>query len=281
MVFGLDYGWCMSARTCLGLTLFWLAHGESLTALALFAGVSISTISKYLRWGMMSLNEVLESIPEASISCPSAGFLQDIGEQAGEIYGSVMKGCCIVTDGSLHDLEKDATAQANFFYDEYHPDYNGWKGRYCKKGLYFFALDGTIVWATIECLGSWADGLLFDRSSEFVRNLPEGCWILGDTAFAVWERVRKKNEHLPDDPDWAHWQLRLERFCRKSRISSEWGIKDLKNTWRIWKTRPLPSDDHDMRKWIWKSTMRLNNLRKRKMFVGQMSTVFVNDGYVI
>lgn len=63
------------------------------------------------------------------------------------------------------------------------------------------------------------DGLIFDRASEFIKNLPEGRWILGDSAFAIHpgrvERRRKKNENLPSDPNRAHFQLHLDRFCSK------------------------------------------------------------------
>ena len=81
-------------------------------------------------------------------------YLRQIGDKIAEVQDPVMKGCVIVIDGSLHPLEKDYHAQDNFFYDKHHPDYNGWKSCYCKKGLYFFCLDGTIVWAAIDCPGS-------------------------------------------------------------------------------------------------------------------------------
>ena len=152
----------ITSKGCLLLLLHWIAHGPSLTTLTMFSGMSMSSVSRYLNLGLDILFSVLKEIPEASLDCPSSEYLGWVGDKAGETYGSVMKGCCIVTDGSLHALEKDYMAQDNFFYDEYHPDYNGWKGCYCKKGLYFFCLDGTIIWYCIDCPGSWADGAIFD-----------------------------------------------------------------------------------------------------------------------
>ena len=230
----------------LGLVLYWLGSGDHHLAVALFSGLVCATVSSYLSFGLQNLHDVLLDLPETTISYPSDIYLQDVGQQCGVLYNPVMKGCCIVTDGSIHPLEKDEDAQMNFFYDEHHPDYNGWKGVYCKKGLYFFCLDGSIVWCVIDCPGSWHDGLLLDRAHGFVTSLPPGCWILGDTAFPRiperLERVRKAGENLPSDRRRAEWQLSFEDYCSGIRIASEWGIKDLKRSWLIL-SRPLPSDN--------------------------------------
>jgi len=142
-----------------------------------------------------------------------------ISNQVGDELGEDMRGCCIVIDGSLHLLEQDESAQLNYFYDEKHPDYNGWKGKYCKKGLYFFSFDGLIIWHCVLCPGGWHDGLLFDRASNFLAHLPAGCWILGDSAFPRIEgkvyRCRKDNELLPSDPEKAQKQLAVEALSGK------------------------------------------------------------------
>ena len=181
-------------------------------------------------------------------------YLRQIGDKIAEVQDPVMKGCVIVIDGSLHPLEKDYHAQDNFFYDKHHPDYNGWKSCYCKKGLYFFCLDGTIVWAAIDCPGSWADGRIFHDSAAFRSSLPQGLWILGDSAFPMIpgkvERSRKEGELLSNDLNRRDFQLRLEAFSKRIRVASEWGIKDLKHTWTIM-SKKMPSDDPEMRKLNW------------------------------
>jgi hypothetical protein len=93
----------------------------------MFNGTNLSTVGNYVRWGVLVLNKVLADIPEASM-VPTNEYLVSLGNLAGEIYGEVMKGCCIVTDGSLHCLEKDEAAQWSYGkFDKDHPDYNGWK----------------------------------------------------------------------------------------------------------------------------------------------------------
>jgi hypothetical protein len=61
------------------------------------------------------------------------------------IHRKAIKECVIVTDGYLHTLERDGEAQRNFFDNKAHCDYNRWKSKYSKKGLYFFSLDNSII----------------------------------------------------------------------------------------------------------------------------------------
>jgi hypothetical protein len=229
-------------------------------------------VSKYLGFGLKCLYKALQDCPSAQLSV-SYEQLQEIGKRVGEQYGEELSGCCIVTDGSLHALEADEFAKQNFFYAESHPDYNGWKGQYCKKGLYFFAFDGCIAWSCVMVPGSWHDGLILDRATDFLLSLPEGCWILGDSAFRVIpgrvERGRKEGEKLPIDPVRHSFILAVERLSAVLRLSSEWGIKDLKHCWEIF-SNPLPADDIQTMKLIWFDTMMLHNLRVREMQVSQM-----------
>lgn len=141
-------------------------------------------------------------------------------------------------------------------------------------------MDGSIIASAIDCPGGWHDGLVFDRLFKFLRLLGNGLWILGDVGFARIpgrvERVRKEGEYLPHDKNASDWQLDLERFCGQIRVRAEWGLKDFKRSWLIL-SKPLPSDDHNLRKLIWTTSMRLHNFRQRSMRVGQIGNVFTND----
>jgi hypothetical protein len=101
----------------------------------------------------------------------------------------------MVIDGSIYTLEKDVAANSNFFYQENHFDYNGWKSVYCKKALYFFCMDSTIAWYAIDCPGSWHDRRIFNRAYDFLQSLSK------DSAFPriprKLKRVRKAGEYLP------------------------------------------------------------------------------------
>jgi len=183
----------LTAPGCFVLCLHYLAHAPSLCSLCLFTGCVMSTTSRYLSFSLRVMMKVLREVDSASLEIPSVEYLQRLGDLAERVMGhECMRGCIMVIDRSLHALEKDAEANSNFFYDESHPDYNGWKGCYCRKGLlslpfmntpyliglYFFLLDGTIVWSAIECPGSWSNAYILDRARDFISSLPFGLWIL-------------------------------------------------------------------------------------------------------
>jgi hypothetical protein len=73
-----------------------------------------------------------------------------------------------------------------------------------------------------------------DYANYFIENLSNRCWILGDSAFAKFvkvRRVRKANKNLLSNEFEAYKQLKLKRMCSMRKLSSEWGIKDIKNSW--------------------------------------------------
>lgn len=255
------------------MVLHYLAHGVSVSSLCLFIGCVASTTSRYLIFGLYCLRAALKSIAIATLSQPSDEYAKSIGMRCGDMFGDAMRGCAYIVDGSLHALEMDEAANANFFYDINHPDYNGWRTKYCKKGLYLFCLDGCIAWYLIDCPGRWHDARMFDSARDFIDSMAVGIWILGDSAFrripGRVERVRKKGENLPSNLTQRNFQLRLEKVCSKIRISAEWGVNGLKNTFKAWKL-PLPSDDPKMRKIRWFVTMSLYNFRNRTMNINQI-----------
>jgi hypothetical protein len=106
--------------------------------------------------------------------------------------------------------------------------------------------------------------------------------VLGDSAFpripGKLERVRKKGEHHFPSFSSISFQESLEKFCGKFRLSSEWGIGELKKTWKVLShVMRLPSDDKDMRVIMWECAMRLHNLRVRVMQRGEIRNVFILD----
>ena len=82
--------------------------------LAYAAGISISTRSQSLRGGLGLLLKTLKTIPEARLAC-EMDHLVSLGEMCGDVYGEVMRGCCIITDRSLHPLKKELGVYCFFF----------------------------------------------------------------------------------------------------------------------------------------------------------------------
>ena len=270
----------LNAAATLGLTLRFLTAGVQYADFCLLTSSGKSGPSRYLRFGVLCLLKALRSLPQAVVEMPSEAYLRELGDRMSE-HGEVMRGACFTTDGSLHESEKDEAATSNFFEQESHPDYNGWKMLYSKKGLYVFCFDGTISWYLINAPGSWHDAYMFDRCQiEFVSRLPQGIWMLGDTAFPIIpgkvERARKAGESLPANHQRREFQLNLEQFSSRMRLSAEWGVKDLKRTWAFFQKK-LTTDDVKFNLMMWESSIRLFNVRARCMNVGQIHSVFVRD----
>jgi hypothetical protein len=63
-----------------------------------------------------------------------------------------------------------------------------------------------------------------DYANYFIENLPNGCWILGDSAFTKFakvRRVKKTNENLLSNEFEAYKQLELKRMCSMRRLNNE------------------------------------------------------------
>jgi hypothetical protein len=167
----------------------------------------------------------LRNILEASLTLTNVDYLTKVSDKIVNLHGTCMKRCAFVLDGNLHQLELDKTAQNNYYNPVPHLNYNEWKEKQCKKGLYIFCFDRTVTWYCIDVPSTWHDGFIFDRAMSFINLLPKKFWVLGDSAFPRIsrriERKRKKNEYLPMDNDDAEFQLALEKCCGRCRLSSE------------------------------------------------------------
>jgi hypothetical protein len=78
------------SKECLGILLHWMAHGIARTPLAVIAGISVSSVSRYMRWRIFVLHDILQNIPATTTTCPPAMYLQQIRDIVGNLYGEVM-----------------------------------------------------------------------------------------------------------------------------------------------------------------------------------------------
>jgi hypothetical protein len=72
---------------------------------------------------------------------------------------------------------------------------------------------------------------IFDKSTSFINQILDGFWILGDNVFFIVsdkiERKRKKNKLFLNNEE---FQVYLDKFYTLIKISSKWGIKNIKNS---------------------------------------------------
>jgi hypothetical protein len=167
-----------------------MAYNTTNTKLFLFVDMFLLTIFCYLHWICKVLIIVLNEISYSTFSYLSHKYLIAIENKIVKIQNKVMKGCIAIIDRSLHAFERDHNAQDNFFNNLKHPNYNGWKFCYCKKSLYFFCLNKTIYWYTIDCLKSWHDRCIFYATHFFINSLLILGWV---------ERFKKKGKNIFND----------------------------------------------------------------------------------
>jgi hypothetical protein len=84
--------------------------------LSLFVGTTLLTILRHLSFALDCLYKTVISIKEKILQPLSNIYLKDISEKMGRIYSNLLCGCVMVIDESIYTLEKDATANSNFFY---------------------------------------------------------------------------------------------------------------------------------------------------------------------
>jgi hypothetical protein len=103
----------------------------------------------------------------------------------------------------------------------------------------------------IDYLESWHDKCIFHTTHFFVNSLPKRLWILGDNVFPLIpgrvERLKKKKKGIFNNLQCEDFQQQLKSFSRHIRISSEWGVKDLKHSWFII-SKKMPSNNKKTKK---------------------------------
>jgi hypothetical protein len=91
------------------------------------------------------LNKALKNISEVLLIMVNENYLEKVSDKIVQQHGLFLKKCVFVFDGSLHQLELDTSVQYQYYDSFPHLNYNEWKEKQCKKGLYIFYFDRTIT----------------------------------------------------------------------------------------------------------------------------------------
>jgi hypothetical protein len=84
--------------------------------LNLFNSTPFLTMSHHLSFALDCLYKTMILIKEKMLQPSSNIYLKNIGEKIRQTYSNIFYKCVIVIDGSIYTLEKDVTANSNFFY---------------------------------------------------------------------------------------------------------------------------------------------------------------------
>jgi hypothetical protein len=128
----------LNGRACLRLCLHYFASGSLYSTLALFAEISLATLSHYINWCLLIINKILRNISETSLTLTNVDYLTKVSDKIINLHSAYMKGCAFILNKSLHQLKLDKITQNNFYNLVPHPNFYEWKEKQCKKGLYVF-----------------------------------------------------------------------------------------------------------------------------------------------
>ncbi|KAJ3344741.1 hypothetical protein GGF32_008953 [Allomyces javanicus] len=161
----------------------------------------------------------------------------------------------------------------------------GWLHRVLITGTVCFAPDGTIVWAKLNCPGSWNDG---DTNREFQERLLNerytlaGSGVVADSAFPVSGELngRIRTPLKVGDLDRIEGRLydqarTLEAAIVSLRQAAEWGMGAVGKVFRRLQERL--HHDAARRNRRLTTIYMLYNYRVRRTGVSQIRSVFYND----
>ena len=254
-----------------------------------------STVSRYLRFALLILLEVLKQMPHATITWPQGDeFLELSG------YVSMRHPLLHGVFGSIDGLNLPCQVSSNIEMEN--ATYNGWLHSHFissvivfnSKGscLHFFecsyfrvlmVLVGEIIGSRTNCPGSWHDSCVAEGIYDKLEHeTPDGYCVVADTAFPTGHgrisgKIRvplKAGEDLPQDLTQRKQMLQLSRSILSYRQTAEWGMRELQGSFG-WLRIPLPAEDMEKRADLIESCFRLHNLRTRLVGINQIKNVYV------
>lgn len=155
-----------------------------------------------------------------------------------------------------------------------------WKADTYVGSVFLSVPDGTICYASINCLGSWHDALVAQRLLPILLLLPLEVKACADTAFPHSQKFagviltplkddERQRAHRSLSPD-AYVEL-LERNLQviRIRVGSEWTNHSVSSCFARLQL-PLPADRHAYRSNVIETCIRLHNFRTNVTGLGEV-----------
>lgn len=242
----------VDARYVLCLVVRFCASGLRGFEVSALCGIGPSSLSRYLRLGLVCLVSTLWSRIESRPTFTSSRVRQVL-----EVAPTEFPGLVGLIDGKQHVIERSS----DHVHQRMH--YSGFKSVHCKKGLYVFLLDGTIALAKLEP-GIVHDSRACDSwAGRFESVLGNELYLMGDSAFGVPQIIRPTTS------------AGLPTF-HAIRSLAETGIRDLVCCWKALQ-QPLPADDPFLLELIWRNCILLYNFRVVNCQISHIRTYFYED----
>ena len=284
----------LDAAGGLGLVLHWLSSTMRQVSLQQIFALIPSTVSRYLRFALSILLEVLRQMPHATITWPRGDeFLELSG------YVSMRHPLLQGVFGSIDGLNLPCQVSSDVEIEN--ATYNGWLHSHFISSVIVFSskglilpncLDklnahdltlGEIIGCRTNCPGSWHDSRVAEGIyKKLEHETPDGYCIVADSAFPTGhDRIAgkilvplKSGEKLPIDAVQRKSTLHLSRSILSYRQTAEWGMRQLQGSFGRLRI-PLEIENMEKRADLIECCFRLHNLRTRLVGINQIRNVYV------
>jgi len=255
----------------LGMYLHFLNSTMRQKTLAQLFGVTNPTVSRILRRLIVLVPRKLRRNAKCRVEWPST----DKMAQLSRLVSRRMPGLTNIF-GFVDGLSVPCQTSTDQF--EQNAYYNGWKAGTFVSNIFVFSTEGKIVFASLNCPGSW-----HDSSNAFylywkLVNECEGYAIAADTAFPrsglLEDKILTslKNGDLDEDHILARHQMRSHCMVTSVRQAAEWGMRAIQGTFGQLKIQM--TSNKRVRRNIVEGIVLIHNIRTENIGINQITTVF-------
>lgn len=262
----------MDAIGCLGLVLHWYrTRGSVARSTAVAFGLTASTAYVWLSFSRRILLFVLQKNPNAKVSPPTAGEVEDYMAAIGANYPALgTKRVWGVADGRKVLLQGSSDGSVkNQFYNEGIADT-------CINNVFVFAPDGRIRMCTINAPGTWDDSTMaeygvYPKLEEVFDQ--HGATVVVGSAFQPRseEFLIQSSQTDPDDAEGSVVNRQATSLCQLS----EWGMRMIQLSFPRLKERLL-LEEFGERKVILNLSVLLYNYQASTVGMNQIFNTFMS-----
>ncbi len=272
----------LTADTCLALALVSNRTKGASFALQSFFGLTGTPVGVWLQFARRALCLVLQRDPVAAIRMPTDAKIQQLKDTCNAQFPFLRDAFC-VGDGLKLSIENsgDVVVQNAF--------YNGWTSDTYVTNLFLFALDGRIIAAVLNSVGSWHDSTLAqsgeeedpdgnNRTSiystiERIYQRTGGKCVL-DSAFCAGESdgiIKSAQDAISGEtPE----EIAVLKDATSLRQAAEWGMRALQGAFPRLKDR-IPWDEYDNRFFFLLQIVLLYNYRVERVGLNQIRNTYL------
>ncbi|KAJ8509483.1 hypothetical protein ONZ45_g8351 [Pleurotus djamor] len=266
----------LDAAGALGLVLHFLTSSVVDTTLCQIFALVPSSVSRYIKFGLVIMLKSLRRISEARIQWPKGNEFRENSDLIVQRHPLLEGGF-----GSLDGLNLMVQTSSNMEIEN--ATFNGWLHEHFVSSVLAFSATGVIIACRLNAPGSWHDSRVASPIYEKLRTqTPDGFYLIADTAFprgqqSIDGKIKvplKEGSRLPQNAADRTLLMATNRQLLSYRQTAEWGNKDIQACFGRLRV-PLPINYSDVRGDLLEIIMRLFNLRTRLVGFNQIRSVYL------